>query len=446
MKTKLINLWYLTSKSFWFAPALTAAMAVIVSFITGTLDQYLPKTGAGNLWWLYSGGAEGARQVLSTIAGSMITVAGVVFSITIVVLSLTSSQFGPRLMRNFMEDRGNQLVLGVFIATFLYCLLALRQIKEHLGATAAPPHLSVTVGLIMALVSLGVLIYFIHHISASIQANNLLANIARNMDRAIARLFPDRLGGELVDEDELAQAELIPLDFDRRSAGIKSDKTGYLQLISFETLKSVAREYKVIVRLERRVGHFIVEGAPLARVWPLEAVDKKLGKKINDAFILGYERTGAQDVEFIFNQLGEAALRALSPGINDPFTALTCLDWIGSGLTQLCERRPPSRFHFDENKNLRVITIPVTFAGIADAALNQIRQSARPHAAVSIRMLEIIAAIGERVSREEDRQTLIRHAEMILRGCMESITLDEDKSDIADRYETARKALMREAA
>ena len=445
MKTKLINIWYLISKSFWFAPSLMAAMAVVLSFATGTLDQYLPETGAEKLWWLYSGGADGARDVLSTIAGSMITVAGVVFSITIVVLSLTSSQFGPRLMRNFMEDRGNQLVLGVFIATFLYCLLALRQIKEHLGVTTTPPHLSVTVGLVMALVSLGVLIYFIHHISASIQANNLLAAIARNMDRAIARLFPDKLGGELVNEDELAEAELIPLDFDRRSAGIKSEKTGYLQLISLGTLKSVARKHKVIVRLECRTGHFIVEGAPLARVWPLEAVDKELSRKINDAFIVGYERTGTQDIEFIFNQLSEAALRALSPGINDPFTALICLDWIGAGLTQLCERRLPSRFHFDENKNLRIIMIPVTFTGIADAALNQIRQSARPHAAVSIRMLEIIAAIGRRASREEDRQALIRHADLILRGCMDSIKLDEDKADISDRYETARKVLSVES-
>ncbi len=439
MKTKLISIWYRVSKSFWFAPSITAALAILLSFATGVLDQKLTQAGATEMWWLYSGGAEGARQVLSTIAGSMITVAGVVFSITIVVLSLTSSQFGPRLMKNFMEDRGNQLVLGVFIATFLYCLLALRQIKGSQLFTVAP-HLSVTVGLVLALTSLGVLIYFIHHISASIQANNLLASIARNLDRTIERLFPDELL-ENPEEDGESDRDPVPLDFDQRSATMTARRTGYLQMISFDQLIDFAVEQDVVIRLEYRTGRFVNQGSPLARVWPIEAVDATFEKRINDAFIFGGERTGTQDIEYIFDQLNEAALRALSPGINDPFTAITCLDWIGAGLIKICERRLPSRFRFDKDQKLRLIAHSLSFAGIADEALNQIRQNATSHASVSIRMLEVIATVAARARRHEDRRALMRQADMILRGCMESISEDEDKHDVAERYVAARKAI-----
>ncbi len=145
------------------------------------------------LGWIYTRGPDGARAVLSTIAGSMITVAGVVFSVTIVALSLASNQFGPRLLRNFMRDRGNQIVLGTFVATYLYCLLVMRTVQGMDGSQFVP-HLSVTVAILMAVASLGVLIYFIHHVAVSIQAPELIANVAHELHEAIDRLFPEELG------------------------------------------------------------------------------------------------------------------------------------------------------------------------------------------------------------------------------------------------------------
>ena len=193
MKTKLINLWEALHTSFWFLPALMTFAAIGLSFATIALDWVVQESLLKRVALVWIGGIEGARQLLSTIAGSMITVAGVVFSITIVVLALASSQFGPRLLRNFMRDRGNQVVLGTFIATFTYCLLVLRSIHGGDG-TPFVPYISVSLGIALALVSVAVLIYFIHHVSVIIQAPTVIAMVAAELEDGIERLFPEKLG------------------------------------------------------------------------------------------------------------------------------------------------------------------------------------------------------------------------------------------------------------
>ena len=174
----------------WFLPALLAAAAILLSFLTTAIDKSFLYHESAQRWWLYSGGPDGARAVLSVIAGSMITVAGVVFSITIVVLSLASSQFGPRLIRNFMNVRSNQLVLGTFVATFTYSILVLRIVNATPEARFVPS-LSVNLSIMMSLASLGVVIYFIHSIAESIQAQNIIDRVHQDLDEAIDRIFPE---------------------------------------------------------------------------------------------------------------------------------------------------------------------------------------------------------------------------------------------------------------
>ncbi|MEX0998785.1 MAG: DUF2254 domain-containing protein [Thermodesulfobacteriota bacterium] len=187
-------LWYNVGSSFWFLPALMVASSIAFSFIMIYVDANIVKvSGIESLGWIYENKPEGARALLSTVAGSMITVAGVVFSITIVALTLASTQYGPRLLGNFMRDKGNQVVLGTFIATFTYCLLILRTIRGGEDSSFIP-HLSVTIGVLFAIFSISVLIYFIHHAATSIQASNVISGVSKNLKHTIDLTFPERIG------------------------------------------------------------------------------------------------------------------------------------------------------------------------------------------------------------------------------------------------------------
>jgi uncharacterized membrane protein len=441
MNIKIWNFWYRLQESFWFLPALMAAAAILLSFVTIAVDQvFLHREGAQH-WWVYGGGPDGARTVLSVIAGSMITVAGVVFSITIVVLSLASSQFGPRLVRNFMNVRANQMVLGTFVATFIYGVLVLRTVNAVLE-TRFVPGLSVTIAVLMSLLSLGVLIYFIHNVSESIQAQNIIARVCSDLDKAVDRIFPERLG----QEEDLSSGPIkrdydIPKTCDREVCQVKANRSGYLQAVDNDALIRIAVEENLLIHLGYRPGNFITRGSVLVTVWPGAGVDKRLSEKINDIFIVGPERTLEQDVEFAISQLVEIAVRALSPGINDPITAITCIDWLGVSLSQLANRKMPSAHRFDQEGRLRVICKPFAFEGIVDAAFNMIRQNSQSVAAVSIHLLETIATVAAQTSRKEDRAALSRHAAMVVHGCKEKLSADDDREDLEKRYEAAFEIL-----
>ena len=443
MRIKIRNFWYRLQESFWFLPAVMAGAAILLSFVTIAIDKvFLYREGAQH-WWIYSGGPDGARTVLSVIAGSMITVAGVVFSITIVVLSLASSQFGPRLIRNFMNVRANQMVLGTFVSTFIYGVLVLRTVNATVEARFVPG-LSVTITVVMSLLSLGVLIYYIHNVSESIQAQNIIARVRRDLDNAVDRIFPEKLG----QEEDLSSGPTnrdydIPTRCDREVCQVKAEHSGYLQAVDNDELMRIAVEEKLLIHLGYHPGNFITRGSVLVTVWPGDRVDETLSGKINAIFIVGPERTLEQDVEFAISQLVEIAVRALSPGINDPVTAITCIDWLGAGLCQLANRKMPSSHRFDEESRLRVICKPFLFEGMVDAAFNMIRQNSHSVAAVSIHLLETIATVAAQTHRKEDRVALLRHAAMVVRGCKEKLSADDDLEDLEKRYEAAVEILNR---
>jgi uncharacterized membrane protein len=441
MRIKIQNLWYHLQGSFWFLPALMAVAAILLSVATTTVDKlFLHREGALQ-WLLYGGGPDGARTVLSTIAGSMITVAGVVFSITIVVLSLASSQFGPRLIRNFMNVRANQMVLGTFVATFIYCVLVLRTISGVPGEITVQGF-SVTVAIVMSLLSLGVLIYFIHTVSESIQAENIIAKVRLDLENAVHRIFPEKLGRQEDSSLSLTKRNYdIPTTCGRDVCQVRASHSGYLQAVDNDALMRIAVEENLLIHLGYRPGDFITQGSFLVTVWPGEKVDDRLSKKINTIFILGSERTLEQDVEFAISQLVEIAVRALSPGINDPITALTCIDWLGASLCQLASRKIPSSHRYDERNRLRVICKPFTFEGMLDVAFNMIRQNSHSVAAVSIRLLETIATVAAQTHHKEYRDALLRHATMVAHGCKERLVANDDREDLKLRYESVAKAL-----
>lgn len=440
MKAMIFKYWDRLRSSFWFLPSFMAVTSAELAILTIALDK-----GVTNPWleargWVYTGGAEGAALVLGTIAGSMITIAGVVFSMTLVAMTLASSQFGPRLLRNFMRDTANQVVLGTFIATFLYCLLVLGSIRrgEALGFV---PHLSVTIGVLFAIASIGVLIYFIHHVAVSIQGDVIVARVGAELIRGIDRLFPGQVDqGESRPANEACDLRM-PEEFDRQACLVAADGDGYLRRIDADALMRLAVKEDALIRLERRPGQYVVWGSPLAKVWPGERVTDQFVAQMNSAFVLGNQRTPDQDIEFSVDQLVEVAARALSSGVNDPFTAIACVDRLGSALAHLARREMPSPYRLDEQNRLRVVAHPVAFAEIVDAAFNQIRQDSRSNASLSIRLLETIATIARAAHRPEDRAVLHRHAEMIVSGAREGLPEAGDRRAVLARYHMVTDAL-----
>jgi uncharacterized membrane protein len=446
MRIKILNFWYRLKASFWFVPALMTVAAILLSFVTTAIDREFHYREDIQQLWIYSGGSDGARTVLSVIAASMISVAGVVFSITIVVLSLASSQFGPRLIKNFMNVRANQMVLGTFVATFAYGVLVLRTVNATVDASFVPG-ISVTIAIVMSLFGLGVLIYFIHSVSESIQAQNIIARVRCDLNNAVDRIFPEKLGqGEELSLGPIQRDYNIPTTCDSEVCQIKAERSGYLQAVDNDALMRIAVEENLLIHLGYRPGNFITRGSVLVTVWPGEKVDEKLSRKINAIFIVGPERTLEQDVEFAISQLVEIAVRALSPGINDPITAITCIDWLGGSLCQLASRKMPSSHRFDRQNRLRVICKPFTFEGMVDAAFNMIRQNSQTVTAVSIHLLETIATIASQTHKKEERGALLRHAAMVAHGCNGSLSAEDDRKDLKKCYEAAVKALKEKHA
>lgn len=439
MKTRILNWWEALHGSYWFLPTLMCLAAIGAAFGVVQVDQGFEREYLRMVGWVWAGSAEGGRTMLSTIASSMVTVAGVVFSITIVALTLASSQFGPRLLRNFMRDRSNQFVLGTFLSTYLYCLLVLRSIRGQ-EETTFVPYLAVTLGIVLAVVSVGVLIYFIHHVAESIQVGNLVAAVARELHEGVERLFPEQIGHGGPEERE--RPEEIPEDFESRARTIVAQQSGYVQVIAEESIMEAAEKHDLLLALRHRPGSFVAEGETVLRAWPPESCDDDLAKKLRDTVILGRRRTATQNIEFTIDQLVEIALRAISPGINDPFTALTCIDWLGAGFSQIVQRRIPAGYRFGEDDRLRIITATPTFAGLTDSAFNQIRQFGRGIPSVAIRLLEVIANLGTLAQRPSDRAVLREHAEWIRADFSEADNPNgRDHADVRERYERAMEVL-----
>lgn len=440
MNALLLKYWDRLRSSFWFVPAAMACLAAALALSAVAIDEAAGDDWLQRLGWGYSGGAEGASLLLGTVAGSMITIAGTVFSMTLVAMSLASSQLGPRLLRNFMRDTANQVVLGTFVATFVYCLLVLRTIRRA-DEVAFVPHLSVSIGVLLAMVSIGVLIYFIHHVSVSIQADEVIAHVGRELEDGIDRLFPGRLGQPGSETSDSPNTAELPTAFAREARPVGAAEDGYLQLIDGDALMALASRADLLLQLERRPGHYLVNGQTMVMVWPGDRVTDALVDQLNDAFVFGNQRTATQDVEFSLHQLVEIAVRALSPGINDPFTAIACVDRLGSALCRLARRDAPSPLRYDDEGRLRLVAPGSTFAGMVDAAFNQIRQSARSNPAVAIRMLDVIAQIAGHVQHKRDAACLQRHAGMIARGAREAVPEADDRLAVEASFTAADRVL-----
>lgn len=411
MQTSLRKFWLSLNASYWFIPTLLTLTALVLSFATIYIDRNGGAQWLTDLGWVQVTRPDGARSLLMVISSSMIGVASTVFAITIAAVVYASGTYGPRLLTNFMTDRGNQLSLGVFVATFVYGLMVLRVVRaeDEVPATAADaaatylpgfvPQISLLIAVALLLLSVAVLVYFLHHIPASIRINSVLAGIGRRLLRDIEERFPKANGARSPS----------------KSAGgkpVAATVTGYVEIIDFDRLDDIARAVDATISLKVRTGDFIHPPMVLLHVVGTDP-DGELSAELRGAFAVGAARTPTQDLEYLFDELVEIALRALSPAINDPFTAITSLHWVGAATASLAGRnlcRGPEQEDYDA---MRVRPREDDFSHFVARGFGGIRLSAAGNPLAAKVFVEMLASAVDGCELPERRAVLAREARLL---------------------------------
>ncbi|MFA5898258.1 MAG: DUF2254 domain-containing protein [Hyphomicrobium sp.] len=420
MKARIRKLASDLGDTFWLVPALMVLGGIVagLGFVAIDHSDVLPA------WlvqgpWLYNGGATGARTLLGAIASSTIGVAGTVFAITIAALSLAAGQMGPRLLRNFTRDRGNQFTLGVFLGTFSYALMVLRSVRTE-GEGAFVPHLSLSVGILLAILSVATLVYFVGHMAGRINVDTVIDLVSDDVRAAISRLTSDA-----------KHPQAPPASFWSDAVPIIDKRRGYLQQFDDEGLADWAAKHKRSIRLLVRPGDYVFPGAPIAAATP-EA--EGVSEAIRDATALGAARVGSADLEFAIAQLVEVAVRALSPGINDPNTAISVINRLGEALCDIVPLHLPTGVYEREGTPALVVR-GIDYDGLTDTMFHMIRQNARGKPAVLIRLLDVLTRVLSCERDPERMETLQRHADLVIGDAERDIRTPADLADIQRRYE-----------
>lgn len=393
-----LRVWLLAVRaSYWFVPGVMAVLALLLGAAMIWLDGRVGHEALNQLGWYQQIRSDGARAVLSTIAGSTITVAGVVFSVTIVALSYASGQYGPRLLTNFMNDRGSKVTLGTFIATFVYSLVVLRTIRG--GDESFVPQYAVMLAMTLAAASIGVLIYFIHHTSLTIHINHIVARIGEQLIADTRMRFPEPIGAAAPDPmpPPALSGELVP---------VTSEATGYVQAIEGNRLLRLATEADIIVRLRYRPGDFVTRGRVLAEIASARPVAPGCADSLRSCFAIGIKRTAEHDLMFLVSELVEIAARALSPGINDPMTAIACLDWLGAGASEMAGRHLPAPVRQSEDGKPRLIADPDDFEYFIAQSFGRVRPYAARDPLAGLHLLQVLAEVGADCRDADQLKTL----------------------------------------
>ena len=427
---KILFKWRELKATFWFVPVIIILFAVALSMGLVALDGMvnIPRDGITRFFLVKS--SDSARSILTTISGAMIGVAGTVFSVTLVALTLASSQFGSRLIRNFMYVRLNQVVLGSYISTYLYCLLILNAVQDREDYSFIPS-ISILVAILAAVANIILLIVFIHHIATSIQVDNVISDISKFIYKRVEALFPSEMGSEQESKVQINVPGILAQY--KYQVFVKSPDNGYLQYVDNEALIKILTKKDALLELYCRPGKHLVKEIKVGCLHCQEEWDQESIKKIQNQLVIGKTKTAQQDLEYSIHQMVEIAVRALSPGINDPYTAITCIDNLKTTMCNLAQVTFPSRHRFDEEGHLRVIVDSIDFQGALDTAFNKIRQYAGGNTSVTIRLMEALAEIYQFTGRETDKAAVLRHAEMVLRVGVDHIKEKNDLDDLKER-------------
>lgn len=450
MRMKLPFSWFDIRDSLWYRPAIMTVIAIILSFVTIWLDHTLFREQRIQAWWIFEGGAEGARGVLGAIASTTMAVATTAFSFTLVALQLSSSQYSPRIVRNFTGDPVNQLVIGAFVSTFVYSLLILRVVRSEYGdRDRFVPSISVSVAVTLAMVCIAALIFFFHHATRTIQASVI---ITRTTDQAskVIETASDRL---VASRAWRLSSDPFPRPPGLRPVGIvRGDDSGYVQHIRHDRLGELATAHNLLVEVVARPGDFLLPNDPRLRLWAYpeqseaerkdmkeEQPDEESGHLI-DAFAglveIGLERTLEADVVFGLQQVVDIALRALSPGVNDPNTAISALDRIGELLLMMEPLGGVESARVDEAGVMRVTQPEVPWSEMLDGAFMQVRHYAAGDIGAVVGVIRMAGRLRSRV-RPASRPALETAARDMAQAALASLGIESDRRLIRDALRQA---------
>lgn len=435
----LVTRWQRINASYWFYPAVFSVAAFLLSLATVYLDRMGWADWLDGIKWIEPARPQGASNMLTVIAGSMIGVASTVFSITIAAVSYASGTYGPRVLTNFMEDRGNQFSLATFIATFVFAITTLRTVREAdeqalnaldaaAGAAVFVPQFSLLIAYLLMGLSIAVLVYFLHHIPASIRINSVLEGIGERLIRDIRSNFPNDASGE-------AQLET------HEGRAVTADRTGYIQHIDFQRLDRIAQKVGGHIKLGVRAGEFVHPDIRLIYWDADDDLDDLRDDEVANCFTLGGQRTPVQDIHFLMDELVEIGLRALSPGINDPFTAITALHWLGAATSELAKRDLRRVIGGkDDRGSERLILRNDNFAHFVGRGFGTMRSGVASSPAAALVALEVIAGTASTISDETREKVLRQEGDRLILQAREALA-GPDLDLVEARYAKFSKAM-----
>ena len=440
MVTQLRAIWASINASYWFLPALFSLLALALALGCVTIDRLGHAEFLRDIPWLELARPDGAARMLTVIAGSMIGVASTVFSITIAAVAYASGNYGPRLLTNFMEDRGNQLSLAVFIATFVYALVVLGFIREGANSEAIDPsaiaeislfvpQLSLLVAYALMGLSIATLVFFLNHIPASIRINTVLQGIGKRLIGFIEENYPNPDTGAV--ERQSPEGEPVC-----------AAEAGYIQIIDYEALDTLAKQRGRMLKLAVRTGDFIHPEMQIA-YWSGDAATPDCADDVRDCFALGGMRTPGQDIHFLIDELVEIGLRALSPGINDPFTAITTLHWLGAATAELGRRDLTRAFgNTDDPKEDRLVLLDDDFAHYLARGFGTIRSGVATSPAAAKVMLTALVDLTTTIDDESRHADVMREGERLMLQAREHL-VGPSLEELEARYVTFQRDMER---
>lgn len=437
---QVIKFWTNLRASLWFVPGLIVTGSIALALGLIELDSRMDGKWLAAFPRIFGLGADGSRGMLTAIASSMLTVAALVFTMTLNAMTQASGQFTPRIFRNFMRDRANQFVLGYFVGVFVYCLLVLRTIRGG-DEIRFVPSLAVIAGLLLALGGVVVLIFFIHHIADSLQITTIINNIADETKEAVERMFPAKLG-KAAEPDAITEVRKAAENQQWRK--VPAMQGGYLQSVDTDGLLEFAEGNKVILRMESGIGQFAGRGAVLLSLSHNSetensdfALDEGTIKELNGLYVIDRHRTIEQDAGFGIRQIVDIALKALSPGVNDTTTAVTCIDFLGEIVGEIARRELPQKVLTGKNGG-RVIVCAFNFQDYVEAAFDQIRISGKANLAIFERLLEAVGFVAECTDDKERLVAIKKQIELVVEFALQTLETDHEREKLEQKVVKVR--------
>lgn len=475
---RLRNLWQQLIGSYWFIPTACVLAGLLLAPLLLTIDQYFDREAVRKITFAFTGNDDAARAIMTSIAGAVLGVAGTTFSITIAVLSMASSQFGPRLLRNFLTDTPNQFVLGAFIGTFSYSLLVLKSIHKY-DVDFGVPQLAVTFAIIMAIICALLLVYFVQHMVHAIQASHVIQGASNEAIKNIHYWYSDRC--EIQHQRDIEHQDLQTFHT-WSSTPIYPSSSGYVQQIYLESLITLTQEYGGVVQIQVNTGDYVtnqnvigyfyqrpadhasnqkITDLPHLAVLP-RAPDGEFWQRFAGCIRLEQRLSHSNDISYSLSQMTEIAVRALSPGINDPKTAFNCVQSLTSCLSIMMRRQPPTSYHFhvptQENETsetidqaqrlsiLAVVTYIPTILDFINISLGEIRRYAATDLMVLKALCQAMVNLNYSCVNHAQQQTLLHELELIKRAGEENLSYQELVDDLMEMCQQAKQFILDEDA